>query len=72
LGIPVDCFLVSNCTGNPTRIADCAVYEAAEYLRSNRVLVIITVLSSGVPEVSSYLDSLRGEGADVRYICFEG
>lgn len=71
LGIPVDCFLVKSRQGNPARVADCEVCEAAEYLRSNRALVIITVLSSGVSEVSAYLDSLRGEGADLRYIGFE-
>ncbi len=71
MGISADCFLVSNCEGNPERIAECEVFEAAEYLRTNRALIIITVLSSGVSEVSSYLDSLCEAGADLRYICFE-
>lgn len=59
-GIEIDGFIVTDLNGNPSYLNGYTVYMASNKLREKNALVIIAVLTSGVPGVVRMINSISG------------
>lgn len=66
-----DGFVVTKKKGNPDFLLGYPVQEAQAFLESEKALVIIAILTSGVREVEKYIEKIKAKNLMLDYVVFE-
>lgn len=66
-----DGFVVTKKKGNPDFLLGYPVQEAQTFLESEKALVIIAILTSGVREVEKYIENIKIKNLMLDYVIFE-